>query len=173
MPKRRRGHGEGASYQRESDGLWCTSRLVFPSQVGTPLSARNLVRHFKLVLPKAGLPETIRFHDLRHSCATLLIAQGVHPRVVMEILGHSQISVTMNTYGHVLPETQRDAAAKLDALLNERAPSEPNPDDDSAQAEDGAEADTKVEQGEMKETEEHGGRSEDDGTPPDAVDSNE
>ena len=99
---------------------WKDHGLAFPSNVGTPISPRNLVRHFKTVLKRAGLPETTRFHDLRHSCATLLIAQGVHPRVVMEILGHSQISVTMNTYGHVLPETQREAADKIDALFPER-----------------------------------------------------
>jgi integrase len=69
------------------------------------------------VLKLAGLPETTRFHDLRHSCATLLIAQGVHPRVVMEILGHSNIATTMNTYAHVLPKVSRDAADKIDALL--------------------------------------------------------
>ena len=90
------------------------------SERGTPLEPRNVVRHFKTVLKKAGLPETIRFHDLRHSCATLLIAQGVHPRVIMEILGHSQISTTMNTYAHVLPATQREATTKIDALFPER-----------------------------------------------------
>jgi integrase len=83
------------------------------------------------MLSKAGLPETIRFHDLRHSCATLLIAQGVHPRVVMEILGHSQISVTMNTYSHVLPETQREAAAKLAALLETPEPKATSERDDA------------------------------------------
>jgi hypothetical protein len=82
---------------------WKESGLVFTTHKGTALEPHNVVRHFKTVLKKAELPDTIRFHDLRHSCATLLIAQGVHPRVVMEILGHSQISTTMNTYGHVLP----------------------------------------------------------------------
>ncbi len=97
---------------------WQEHELVFPSEVGTPIDPRNLLRHFKGVLRQVGLPEHIRFHDLRHSCATFLIAQGVHPRVVMEILGHSQIAVTMNTYGHVLPETQKDAVGKVDALLS-------------------------------------------------------
>jgi integrase len=97
---------------------WREHGLVFPSSVGTPMEPRNLYRHFKTLLKKLGLPATLRVHDLRHSCATLLIAQGVHPRVVMEILGHSQISLTMNTYGHVMPETQREAAAKVDALLS-------------------------------------------------------
>jgi integrase len=71
---------------------------------------------FKKHLARAGLP-SIRVHDLRHSCASLLVAQGVHPRVVMEMLGHSTIAVTLNTYSHVLPQAQRDAAALLDTLL--------------------------------------------------------
>lgn len=97
---------------------WHDHGLVFPSEVGTPMEPRNLLRHFKAVLKTAGLPTTIRFHDLRHSCGTFLIAQGVHPRVVMEILGHSQISVAMNTYGHVFPETQRQAVETVDALFH-------------------------------------------------------
>ena len=67
-------------------------------------------------MQRAGLPP-LRFHDLRHSCASLLVAQGVHPRIVMEILGHSTITLTMNTYSHVLPQNQRDAAALLDQLF--------------------------------------------------------
>lgn len=100
---------------------WEEHGLVFPSERGTPLEPRNLHRHFKIALKRAGLPETTRFHDLRHSCATFLIAQGVHPRVVMEILGHSQISLTMNTYGHVQPETQRDATSKVAGMFGKRA----------------------------------------------------
>jgi integrase len=68
------------------------------------------------VLAGADLP-SVRFHDLRHSAATLLLAQGVDPRTIMETLGHSQISLTLNTYSHVLPALQADAAAKLDAIL--------------------------------------------------------
>ena len=60
----------------------------------------------------------MRLHDLRHSCATLLLAQGVNPRVVMETLGHSQVSLTLNTYTHVLPAVQRDAAARITAGLD-------------------------------------------------------
>ena len=69
-----------------------------------------------MLLADAGLP-SIRLHDLRHTAATLLLTQGVSPRVVMETLGHSQISLTMNTYCHVLPELQRDAAEKMNAVL--------------------------------------------------------
>lgn len=68
------------------------------------------------MLKKAGLPD-IRFHDLRHTAASLLLVQGVQPRVVMETLGHSQISLTMNTYSHVMPVLQREAAEKMGAIL--------------------------------------------------------
>ena len=90
---------------------------MFASAIGTPLEPRNITRHFKALLTAARLPN-IRLHDLRHSCATLLLAQGVNPRVVMETLGHSQVSLTLNTYTHVLPALQREAAAKIDAVLN-------------------------------------------------------
>ncbi len=80
----------------------------------------NLVRRsFLPLLRRAGLPR-IRFHDLRHTAATLLLLQGIHPKVVQERLGHSQISVTLDTYSHVLPSMGREAATRLDALLNSR-----------------------------------------------------
>jgi integrase len=59
----------------------------------------------------------IRFHDLRHSCATLLLVQGVSPRVVMDVLGHSEIAMTMDTYSHVVPELRREAADRMESLL--------------------------------------------------------
>lgn len=89
---------------------------IFTTRWGTPIEPRNATRSFKRLLARAGL-RSMRFHDLRHSCATLLLVQGVSPRVVMKILGHSQINVTMNTCSHVLPDLQRDAAARLDELL--------------------------------------------------------
>ena len=89
---------------------------MFPSTIGTPMDTRNLTRHFNKALGKACLSR-IRFHDLRHTCASLLLAQGIHPRVVMEILGHIQFSLTMNTYSHVIPELQQEAADQMDALL--------------------------------------------------------
>jgi hypothetical protein len=113
-----------AEERQELGDEWQDHDLVFPSERGTPLEPSNLHRHFKAALKQANLPHTTRFHDLRHSCATFLIAQGVHPRVVMEILGHSQISLTMNTYGHVLPETQREATTKVADLFG---PPEPGP----------------------------------------------
>lgn len=90
--------------------------LVFTTATGQPLQGTNVTRTFQQLLARAGLRRQ-RFHDLRHSCASLLLAQGVHPRVVMETLGHSQIGLTMNTYSHVLPPLQREAAAKMDEVL--------------------------------------------------------
>ncbi len=83
---------------------------------GTPLEGSSVTHRFQKLLRRADLPH-LRFHDLRHACASLLLAQGVHPRVVMEILGHSQISLTMNTYSHVIPALQRDAAERMGAIL--------------------------------------------------------
>lgn len=98
-------------------GRWQDQGFLFASGIGTPLDPRNVTREFKALLVSAELPN-IRLHDLRHSCATLLLAQGVNPRVVMETLGHSQVSLTLNTYSHVLPALQREAAAKMDAILS-------------------------------------------------------
>ncbi len=64
-----------------------------------------------------GLPR-MRFHDLRHSAATLLLAMGVHVKVVQELLGHSNITTTLNTYSHVLPSMQQDAMSKMSDLFN-------------------------------------------------------
>ncbi len=90
---------------------------MFTSPEGAWVRANNLRRReFRRVLERAGLPR-IRFHDLRHTAATLMLAQGVHPKVVQEALGHSQISITLDTYSHVLPTMQREAADRLDALL--------------------------------------------------------
>ncbi len=95
---------------------WRDGGFVFASSVGTGLEPRNLHRAFKAVLTRAGLPN-IRFHDLRHSAASLMLAQGVPLRVVMEVLGHSSISLTANTYSHVMPTLVRDAAEKVAAVL--------------------------------------------------------
>lgn len=93
------------------------SGALFTSTIGTYVDPRNLNRQFEKVLVQAGLPKR-RFHDLRHTCATLLLVQGVHPRVVMEILGHSRISETMDRYSHVIPGVQEDAAERLNNLLS-------------------------------------------------------
>jgi len=100
-------------------GAWTDTGLVFTSPIGTMLDARNVRREFHELLAVANLP-SIRFHDLRHTAATLLLAQGVDPRTIMETLGHSQISLTMNTYAHVMPTLQADAAGKMNAILTRR-----------------------------------------------------
>jgi integrase len=91
-------------------------RLLCNRLRGTLADGPNVTHRFHKLLKRAGLP-AMRFHDLRHVSASLLLVQGVHPRVVMETLGHSQISLTMNTYSHVLPALQGDAAEKMEAIL--------------------------------------------------------
>jgi integrase len=95
---------------------WQETGLVFTSTIGTPLEPRNVVRKFHALLKKGELPH-FRFHDLRHACASLLLAQGVPARTVMEILGHSQISLTMNTYAHVMPAMKQDAMDLMESIL--------------------------------------------------------
>ena len=95
---------------------WQDYGLVFTTGVGTPLDPRNVTRYFQRALAAAGLPKQ-RFHDTRHAFASLLLANGKHARTVMEILGHSQIAVTMNTYSHVIPALKKDAAQEIDRIL--------------------------------------------------------
>ncbi|HEY9854850.1 MAG TPA: tyrosine-type recombinase/integrase [Stenomitos sp.] len=96
--------------------LWQETDLVFTSKVGAPLHGSNVTHEFQKLLDKAKLPRQ-RFHDLRHTCASILLAGNTHPRVVMEMLGHSQIAVTMNTYSHVMPTILHETADKMDRLL--------------------------------------------------------
>ena len=92
--------------------------LVFATSEGTPLMLRNIIRrHFRPTLKRAGLPETLRLYDLRHTCATLLLSAGVHPKVASERLGHSSVILTMDVYSHVLPSMQQDATEKLERIL--------------------------------------------------------
>jgi integrase len=97
---------------------WQDNGLVFCSVVGTPMSRHNLHnRSFKPLLERAGLPD-IRFHDLRHTCATLLFKKGKHPKVVQELLGHATVSITLDTYSHVLPGMDGEAAAGMEDLFS-------------------------------------------------------
>jgi integrase len=89
---------------------------VFTTGDGTPLSRMSVTHRFQRVLADSGIAKH-RFHDLRHTCATLLLAQGVALRVVMETLGHSQMSTTADIYTHVLPVLMADAADKMNAVL--------------------------------------------------------
>ncbi|TMD16894.1 MAG: site-specific integrase, partial [Chloroflexi bacterium] len=99
-------------------GDWNSLDLLFVRPNGKPLDPTGVSKLVHRLLDAARLPQR-RLHDLRHSCATLLLAQGVPARVVMEILGHSQITTTMNTYMHVIPEMRRDAADKIQEVLRE------------------------------------------------------
>lgn len=104
---------------------WQDQGLVFPGELGGPLDAHTVTRHFHALCEKAGVGRR-RFHYLRHTCASLLLAQGVHPRVVMEVLGHAHFAFTMTTYTHVMPSLRSEAADLMDGVL--RPPAEtPNP----------------------------------------------
>jgi len=96
---------------------WTDHGLVFTNEIGNPLGGSNLLRRsFQPLLKAAGAPR-IRFHDLRHSAATLMLSRDVHPKVVSETLGHSQIAVTLDLYSHVTPTMQREAAQAVDAVI--------------------------------------------------------
>jgi len=105
-----------ATERLKAGPTWTESGLVFTSNIGTPLFARNVSRRFHKLLDMANLDRR-GFHALRHSTATLLLTAGVHPKVVQELLGHSQISLTMDTYSHVMPTLMEDAGEKLVRLL--------------------------------------------------------
>jgi integrase len=87
--------------------------LVFPNRNGGYFRRTRLYAIFKKLLQEADLPD-MHFHDLRHSAATILLSMGVAAKVVQEILGHGNISTTMNIYGHVLPAMQRNAMDDMD-----------------------------------------------------------
>ena len=94
-----------------TDYVFCTSNA-------TPFIPRNIVRHFKKALKKAGLPESTRIHDLRHFFVSWLLAQNTPPKDVQVIAGHADFSTTMDIYGHLMPGADRQAAKKMDGLFN-------------------------------------------------------
>src|SRR5262249_28427531 len=97
---------------------WREQGLVFPNTVGTPLEPHSLHEDFKRILSRADLPD-MRFHDLRHSAASLMLAQGIPWRSIQEILGHSSIALTANLYAHVGEQLTREAADAMDAILKQ------------------------------------------------------
>ena len=96
---------------------WTDNGLVFTTTIGTPLEAQKIVnRHFKPLLRRAGLPN-IRWHDLRHTCSTLLLRRGVHPKMVQHLMGHASIQLTLDRYSHWIPSMGRHAADGMDEVL--------------------------------------------------------
>jgi integrase len=114
-----RGHLKRQLEEIDSAGsLWRENGLIFASESGHPLDRRNVTTHrFKPLLKEAGLPQ-IRFHDLRHTCATLLLTKNVNPKVVSEMLGHASVAITLDTYSHVLPIMQDSAAKAMEDALS-------------------------------------------------------
>jgi integrase len=97
---------------------YASHNLMFATREGKPLNLRNLtLRHFRPTLKRAGLSETFRLYDLRHTCASLLLGANEHPKIVSERLGHASITLTLDTYSHVLPTMQKGASEKLERLL--------------------------------------------------------
>ena len=103
--------------RRKGGELWNDLNLVFTSRHGNPLNPQNLLqREFYPLLEQLALPK-IRFHDLRHTAATLLLAAGIHPKIVSEMLGHTDVGITLNLYSHVIPGLHQRAAQAFDTLL--------------------------------------------------------
>ena len=100
-----------AAERQRRGAIWDDLDLVFPNTIGRPISPQNLLRrdHYPL-LAAAGLPR-VRFHDLRHTLATLLLGRGVHPKVVSEMLGHTDVGITLDLYSHVTATMQHDAGS--------------------------------------------------------------
>lgn len=101
---------------------WFESNFVFTTDKGRPLDGVNVTHAFQRLVKAAGLPH-MRFHELRHACASFLLAQGASMRLVMEQLGHSQIGLTMNTYSHIMPEALEEAASMMEQVLSPRSQS--------------------------------------------------
>jgi integrase len=124
-------HREAQAVEQARAEAWADDDLVFTTRIGTAIEPRNLSRHFEALRDKAKV-RRVRFHDLRHSCASLLFDLGVPLRMVMEILGHSQISTTSDIYTHVMPAQYREVADALDAWLDDDSQADKDGDDDAA-----------------------------------------
>jgi integrase len=113
-----RSHLKRQLQEIRAGSLWRENGLVFASETREPLDRRYLTsRRFKGLLESAGLPE-IRFHDLRHTCATLLLSKNVNPKIVSEMLGHATIAITLDTYSHIIPNMRDQAAAAMEEALS-------------------------------------------------------
>ena len=95
---------------------WQREDFVFPSTIGTAMDPSNLMKHFRKLLKKARLPK-IKFHDLRHTAASLILNKGVDVLVASQRLGHAQPNITLDVYGHLMPSMQNEAANIIDTLI--------------------------------------------------------
>ena len=112
-----RAHRQSQNRDRSRVGsLWTETGLVFTTPIGGPRNPRNLFEPFASALKRAGLPH-IRIHDLRHGAATHLLTKGVHPKVVQDLLGHSTIAITLDTYSHVMPALAKEASGLMSSLV--------------------------------------------------------
>jgi integrase len=102
--------------RRATGDLWTENDLIFSNAMGGPLDSRNLLRDFKNLLRDADLP-MIRFHDLRHTAASLMLNHDVPVLVASRMLGHSRPSITLDMYGHLIPSVQAEVAKKMDELI--------------------------------------------------------
>jgi len=121
-------HRQRQGMEREvfgQGGHWNPEGWVFCSERGTLLWPANVNRRFRTLRQRAGLPDTVRIHDLRHAMATLWLSQGVPVKVVSERLGHAHVSITLQIYGHLLPHMQAEAAAAMEAHLMDAIPTIP------------------------------------------------
>jgi integrase len=100
----------------EAGPVYKDEDLVFANDIGGPTYGSTVRRAFYAIVKKAGLPR-LRFHDLRHTAATLMLAEEIPAHVVSQKLGHVKVGFTLDTYGHVLPDQQREAAERMDAIL--------------------------------------------------------
>ncbi|HKC75120.1 MAG TPA: tyrosine-type recombinase/integrase [Chloroflexota bacterium] len=98
--------------------VWQDNDLVFPSEVGTPVNARNLDREYRRLINKAGVPY-IRIHDIRHTVITQAIAKGAPFKAVAELAGHAKTSITMDIYTHVIGDQRREVADAIGSVFLE------------------------------------------------------
>ena len=117
------GRQESERVEKASAGqLWDETGLIFPNEIGRPLEPGNLLRRsYWPLLRRAGLPP-MRFHDLRHTAATIMLSRGVHPKVASEILGHATVAITLDLYSHVTESMQAEAALLMDEALGGSLP---------------------------------------------------
>jgi integrase len=113
-----RGHLSRQLEEMERMGsLYCPGGLVFATETGTIINPSNLRNRSLKPLLEAARLRSVRFHDLRHTCATLLLSRNVNPKIVSEMLGHATIAITLDTYSHVLPDMQEKAAKAMEEAL--------------------------------------------------------